>query len=585
MTLTKIASTGVEDSLRWVLGANGTSDYTFTGPGLTGTVNDPTIYLTRGHTYIFQNNSGGHPFYIKTSIANGGTNDAYNTGVTNNGGGNGTEIVFTVPHDSPDILYYQCSSHASMAGQFNIAGSVADGSISTAKIADDAVNNDKLANSVVAAIAANTAKTSNATHTGDVTGSTSLTIANDAVTSAKIADNTIVSGNLADNAIVTGKIAAGAVTGVKIAAEIDNSHITATANIAGSKLADNSISLAKLEHGTSSNNGKFLRANNGADPTFETVNTDLVSDTSPQLGGHLESNGYDIKIADGDEIKVGTGNDLLIYHTNNQSYVQDNGVGDLTLASNSNIKIMAGDENSVICNDDGSVELYYDNSLRFFTRSNGGTIRGTSTNVGMDFSTDGAHRGTVYANNSNQIGFLDTGGDWAIRHTNDSQTEFFVQTNRKAAIDADGLKFGSDTASANALDDYEEGTHTPVVGASGWNASSTTAVGTYVKVGNICTYHIDYVATNFSSVGMSDYLYVELPFTSKASGNNVGTLMVSYWAIGSQSISWMGGAVGNNTNRCYFHYHNGNNNNTNNATKTNFNNALYFKGTVVYQTA
>ena len=42
----------------------------------------------------------------------------------------------------------------------------------------------------------------------------------------------------------------------------------------------------------------------------------------------------------------------------------------------------------------------------------------------MDFSTDGAHRGTVYANNSNQIGFLDTGGDWAIRHTNDSQTEF-----------------------------------------------------------------------------------------------------------------------------------------------------------------
>ena len=140
MTLTQVNSRGVEDTLRWSLGASGTDHYTFTGPGLTGTVNDPTIYLTRGHTYIFENNSGGHPFYIKTSIANGGTNDAYNTGVTNNGGGNGTEIKFVVPHDSPDILYYQCSSHAAMAGQFNIAGSVADGSITRQKFATGAAD-------------------------------------------------------------------------------------------------------------------------------------------------------------------------------------------------------------------------------------------------------------------------------------------------------------------------------------------------------------------------------------------------------------------------------------------------------------
>ena len=134
MTLTQISSRGVEDALRWSLGASGTNHYTFTGPGLTGAVNDPTIYLTRGQTYIFENNSGGHPFYIKTSTANGGTNDAYNTGVTNNGGGNGTEIKFVVPHDSPDILYYQCSSHAAMAGQFNIAGTVADDSITEVKL-------------------------------------------------------------------------------------------------------------------------------------------------------------------------------------------------------------------------------------------------------------------------------------------------------------------------------------------------------------------------------------------------------------------------------------------------------------------
>ena len=93
MPLTQVSSRLIEDTLRYVLGASGTSHYTFTGKGLNGAVNDPTLTLSRGHTYIFENRSGGHTFYIKTSIDNGGTNDAYNTGVTNNGGGNGTEIV------------------------------------------------------------------------------------------------------------------------------------------------------------------------------------------------------------------------------------------------------------------------------------------------------------------------------------------------------------------------------------------------------------------------------------------------------------------------------------------------------------
>ena len=69
--------------------------------------------------------------------------------------------------------------------------------------------------------------------------------------------------------------------------ELVNADLHSAANIDGSKLADDSISLAKLEHGTSSNNGKFLRANNGADPSFETVDlanlsaSNLTSGTIP----------------------------------------------------------------------------------------------------------------------------------------------------------------------------------------------------------------------------------------------------------------------------------------------------------------
>ncbi len=174
MPLTQVSSRLIEDTLRYVLGAVGSVAYTFTGKGLNGAVNDPTLTLSRGHTYVFENrnSSGAHPFYIKTSIANGGTNDAYNTGVTNNGGAGGTEIVFTVPHDAPDLLYYQCSSHSSMAGQLKIAGAVADGSITESKLADDAVTADKLANSINTAIAANTAKDLTALSASNLTSGT-----------------------------------------------------------------------------------------------------------------------------------------------------------------------------------------------------------------------------------------------------------------------------------------------------------------------------------------------------------------------------------------------------------------------------
>ena len=59
-----------------------------------------------------------------------------------------------------------------------------------------------------------------------------------------------------------------------------NEDVNASANIAGSKLADNSISLAKLVHGDSNNNGKFLRANNGADPSFETITGTTINNNA-----------------------------------------------------------------------------------------------------------------------------------------------------------------------------------------------------------------------------------------------------------------------------------------------------------------
>ena len=105
---------------QWTLGASGTNHYTFTGPGLDGSQNDPTLYLQRGKTYKFVNGMGAHPFQIQSTFGSGGS--AYNDGVTNNGASNGT-VTLEVRQDAPDSLYYQCTSHVGMAGTFTIMGS------------------------------------------------------------------------------------------------------------------------------------------------------------------------------------------------------------------------------------------------------------------------------------------------------------------------------------------------------------------------------------------------------------------------------------------------------------------------------
>lgn len=100
--------------IRWSIGNNGASDYTFSGPGFPTATNDPVLYLMRGHTYVLVNTTGtAHPFEIR--VSNGGS--PYTSGVT--GSTSGTQ-VFTVPMDAPSTLYYQCTIHSGMGNTINI---------------------------------------------------------------------------------------------------------------------------------------------------------------------------------------------------------------------------------------------------------------------------------------------------------------------------------------------------------------------------------------------------------------------------------------------------------------------------------
>jgi hypothetical protein len=79
---------------------------------------NPGLRLSRGHTYSFDVNAPGHPFWIKT-VQDTGTDNSFDTGVGNNGISIGT-LTFTVPASAPATLYYQCQFHVPMTGVITI---------------------------------------------------------------------------------------------------------------------------------------------------------------------------------------------------------------------------------------------------------------------------------------------------------------------------------------------------------------------------------------------------------------------------------------------------------------------------------
>ncbi len=584
MSLTQINKAGLDEIALdhvFTIGASGSSAYTFQGEGLNGTVNNPTLYLTRGKTYRFENGSGGHPIRIQSTSGASGT--AYNTGVTNNAG-SGTVIV-EVQHDAPDVLYYQCTSHAAMNGILYITGALADGGVTTAKIADDAVNNDKLANSVVASIAANTAKTSNATHTGDVTGSTSLTIANDAVTTAKIADNAVTRAQIVDGAINGAKCENQSIGAEKLTAgTIVNNNVSASANIAGSKLADDSISLAKLQHGTSSNNGKFLRANNGADPTFETVTGTTInnnadnrvitgSGTANTLNGQSgftvntsnnvlsAGGGFGIQNVSGVISGSGGGQDYInVKDSGNTERLvvktHGTGIGNVGIGTTSPTAKLHVDTSHYVPTSSGTsttgIHLdgnpgnagEYGGGISFGCGNSSGSAaaiaarQGTSDSdvIGMSFFTHDSSTGTADAVEKVRI---HDGG--AVSFNN-------------GIILGNGLSYNS----ANLMNDYEEGSYTvSVQGDSSVQLSYTYRQANYVKIGKYVFVAFD---VRGSRNNMNGQVYMSLPFTSMASGGTAGGGACNVWAIGTSSHYGIHVQVDNNTGYAYFTYQWSNNN-------------------------
>ncbi len=69
----------------------------------------------------------------------------------------------------------------------------------------------------------------------------------------------------------------------------------------------------------------------------------------------------------------------------------------------------------------------------------------------------------------------------------DNSLNVFTGGTQRLKIDGDGLKFNTDTAAANALDDYEEGTWTMALTCGSGSVTQSNAAGNYTKIGRQVT--------------------------------------------------------------------------------------------------
>ena len=153
---------------------------------------------------------------------------------------------------------------------------------------------------------------------------------------------------------------------------------------------------------------------------------DIASDTTPQLGGVLDTNGNNIEFPDSsgaevNRLKFGAGDDLQLYHDGSNSYVEDAGTGVLVIkGSQVNIN-SSGDESMAAFVTDGAAILYHNNVAKIETTSAGVDVTGTVQ--GDSFTLDNGSNDWTVTVSSNKLRFnyagtakmeLDTSGNLKV---------------------------------------------------------------------------------------------------------------------------------------------------------------------------
>jgi hypothetical protein len=304
--------------------------------------------------------------------------------------------------------------------------------ITGAKIADDAIDSEHYVDGSI-----------DTAHIGDLQVTTAK-IAADAITGAKIADDAIDSehytdgsidtAHLGDLQVTTAKIAADAITAAKIAdAAISEEHLDPSVI---NSLPDASIASADFLMFFDATDSALKKVD-AAELGVGTALTEIVGDTSPQLGGTLDANGNAIDmngLADG--LILDTDADTTISApTDDQIDIEIAGADDFTFTANTFTALTGSD---IVHADTGSVRNR-PNSQPIMINGDMQIAQRATTVTGVTTSTMATCDRVNF--------FISSAGTWTIKQTADAPTgSGFAKCYELDCTTADGSLSASDQA-------------------------------------------------------------------------------------------------------------------------------------------
>ena len=255
------------------------------------------------------------------------------------------------------------------------------------------------------ATATETVTNTNLTHTGEVTGSTSLTISDNIVDEANLkvsnapTDGYFLSAQSGNAGGLTWAIVPAGYTDSDVASYLSTNDYDTSTNIIAAITDSAPGTLDTLNE---------LAAALGDDDNFSTTVTNSIATKLPLAGGTMTG---DINFGDNDKASFGASNNLEIYYDGMIGSNMVYATSPLFLASTGNIWI-GGDnigignpgssEYFVQCVNNGEVKLYHDNAEKLATTATGIDVTGnvvvSGTVDGRDVATDGTKLDTIATN-------------------------------------------------------------------------------------------------------------------------------------------------------------------------------------------